>query len=122
MKRQGTSEVVDVIVYFTRNLLIICSAGVCLAVGIAYLHHVTSGALIFPTIVTVLGMTGIALMILGGLSLASAPGKTVARGTVSRTYVKELKILRPGPNPLFGVGLSVFVSGAILSTIAAALL
>lgn len=116
-----TSEVAGVLLYFARNFLIIFSVCVALALGIASYNHFTKGSPVFPAVISTLGILGLVLMIMGAFGVASAPGKTVSRGQISRTHVKELKTLRPGPNPWFGIGLSAFVSGVILSTLAFAL-
>lgn len=118
---KDTSEVVGVLLYFARNLLIICGVCMGLALGIASYNHFTKGSPVFSATISILGILGLVLMIIGAFGVASAPGKTVSRGQISRTHVQELKTLRPGPNPWFGIGLSAFVSGIILSTLAFAL-
>jgi len=117
MNRNTFSQVLDPILYFVRNITIICVICIVFAVAAAYLGRRT-GFPILSDIVSTLGILGILLMVTGGLATMSAPGTIISRADVSRTTVHEMQSMRLGPNPWFGVGLSLFLSGLILGTIA----
>ena len=107
-----------VVLYFARNIIIFCSICVGIASGIAYWSQ--EGSPFFPTVISYLGILGILSMIIGGLAVASSPGRMVSRGEISRTHVRDLRTMRQGYNPWFYGGVSLFLSGFILSTVAAA--
>lgn len=106
------------LLYFARNIVIFCGICAGIASGIAYWSQ--DGSPFFPTFISFLGILGILSMILGGMAVASSPGRMVSRGEISRTHVHDLRTMRKGYNPWFYGGVSLFLSGFILSTIAAA--
>ena len=105
------------LLYFARNITIFCGICVGIASGIAYWSQ--DGSPFFPTFISYLGILGILSMILGGLAVASSPGRMVSRGEISRTHVRDLETMKRGSNPWFYGGVSLFLSGIILSTVAA---
>ncbi|MBU7016276.1 MAG: hypothetical protein HXS44_02110 [Theionarchaea archaeon] len=112
------SEVLDVVVYFGRNITIVCGAALGIAFGTAYWLYYKEGVPILPSVVSHLGILGIILMILGGLAVMASPARLLSRGETSRTHVQNMQHLRPEPSPWFGAGLSVLLSGIILFAVA----
>ena len=117
MNRTTFSQLSDLVLYFVRNITIICVICVVIAVVLAYWTHCTCSS-ILPDVVSNLGILGIFLIVIGGLTTMSAPSRMLSRADVSRTTVQEMQSMRSGPNPWFGIGLSIFLSGLILGTIA----
>lgn len=118
MKESTLSKIRDALLYVGRNLIIVCGAAVVLAFVVAYWGHVTKGSPLLPTALSTLGILGIALMIIGAVGVASSPAHTLSRGEVSRTHVQDMRSMRSAPNPWIGVGISVFLSGVIVSYVA----
>lgn len=115
---ETTSEVIGDLLHFLKIMALICGVSVIFALGIAYGLHVIKSSPLSETFIAVLGGMGILLMITGALGAANAPAKTLSRGETSRTHIQEMKKMRSLSNPLFAPGLSVFLSGAILGSLA----
>ncbi len=115
---EETSEVIGDLLHFLKIMALICGVSVVFALGIAYGLHVIKGSPLSETFIAALGGLGILLMVTGALGAANAPAKTLSRGETSRTHIQEMKKMRSLSNPLFAPGLSVFLSGVILGSLA----
>lgn len=113
MEKSIFSDVLNAVFYFVRMIVIICGICAIIAAGVAYFYS-TKGHSFDEVFVSALLPLGLILLLLGGLSIASGPGSRMARTEVSRTHVQGLQAMRGEGNPLFGPGLSLFISGIIL--------
>lgn len=96
---------------YARNIIIFC---ICVGVASGIAFWSQEGSPFFPTVISRLGILGILSMILGGMAVASSPGRMVSRGEISRTHVHDLRTMRQGYNSWFGGGVLLFLSGIIL--------
>lgn len=128
MKEKSLDKIVYPLIHFVKNLIIVSTMCVVIALVVAVVFSYTEKSPLYQTFVDTLGGLGLILMAVGGLLLVASTGLGAPRPAGGQIYgqelrhVQDVKEWKSELGPRVGQGTLLFVYGLILEIIVFAFL